>query len=57
MKITIIGSGIVGLTIAYTLSKENIDITIFEKERDSLSHGTGRNRVLFTLEFTINLKL
>ena len=43
MKVAIIGSGIVGLTIAYTLSKENIDITIFEKERDSLSHGTGRN--------------
>ena len=43
MKVAIIGSGIVGLTIAYILSKENIDITIFEKERDSLSHGTGRN--------------
>ena len=43
MKVAIIGSGIVGLTIAYTLSKEDIDITIFEKERDSLSHGTGRN--------------
>ena len=43
MKVAIIGSGIVGLTIAYTLSKENIDITIFEKERNSLSHGTGRN--------------
>mgnify|MGYP005740728933 FL=1 len=43
MKVAIIGSGIVGLTIAYTLSRENIDITIFEKERNSLSHGTGRN--------------
>ena len=43
MKVAIIGSGIVGLTIAYTLSKENTDITIFEKEKDSLSHGTGRN--------------
>ncbi len=43
MKVAIIGSGIVGLTIAYTLSKGNIDITIFEKEKDSLSHGTGRN--------------
>ena len=43
MKVAIIGSGIVGLTIAYILSKENIDISIFEKERDSLSHGTGRN--------------
>ena len=38
MKVAIIGSGIVGLTIAYTLSKENINITIFEKEKDSLSH-------------------
>ncbi len=43
MKVAIIGSGIVGLTIAYTLIDENIDITIFEKEKDSLSHGTGRN--------------
>ena len=43
MKVAIIGSGIVGLTIAYTLSTENVDITIFEKEKDSLSHGTGRN--------------
>ena len=41
MKVAIIGSGIVGLTIAYTLSTENVDITIFEKEKDSLSHGTG----------------
>ena len=43
MNVAIIGSGIVGLTIAYTLSKKNIGITIFEKEKDSLSHGTGRN--------------
>ena len=49
--------GIVGLTIAYTLSKENIDITIFEKERDSLSHGTGRNKLFNEKKSTINLKL
>ena len=35
MKVAIIGSGIVGLTIAYTLSKENIDLTNYEQERDS----------------------
>ena len=43
MKVAIIGSGIVGLTLAHTLTEKNIEVTIFEKERDSLSHGTGRN--------------
>ena len=43
MKVAIIGSGIVGLTLAYTLTEKNIEVTIFEKEKDSLSHGTGRN--------------
>ena len=52
MKVAIIGSGIVGLTIAYILSKENIDITIFEKERDSLSHGTGRNSGVIPVSYT-----
>ena len=43
MKVAIIGSGIVGLTLAHTLTEKNIEVTIFEKEKDSLSHGTGRN--------------
>ena len=57
MKVAIIGSGIVGLTIAYTLSKENIDITIFEKERDYYHMELEEIVELFTLESTINLKL
>ena len=43
MKVAIIGSGIIGLTLALTLTEKNIEVTIFEKEKDSLSHGTGRN--------------
>jgi len=57
MKVAIIGSGIVGLTIAYNLSKENIDISIFEKERDSLSHGTGRNSGVIHSGIYYQLKL
>ena len=43
MKVAIIGSGIVGLTLAHTLTEKNIEVTIFEKEKDSLiiaSYGT-----------------
>ena len=45
MKFGIIGSGIVGLTIAFEISNQNphFEITIFDKEDDSLKHGTGRN--------------
>ena len=43
MKIAIIGSGIVGLTLAYDLSDKTNEVIVFEKEKDSLSHGTGRN--------------
>ena len=45
MKIGIIGSGIVGLTLAYEIAHNNskCEITIFEKEDNSLKHGTGRN--------------
>ena len=45
MKIGIIGSGIVGLTLAYEIANNNseYEITIFEKEDNSLKHGTGRN--------------
>ncbi|MBT3940937.1 NAD(P)/FAD-dependent oxidoreductase [Candidatus Woesearchaeota archaeon] len=32
MKVAIIGGGITGLSIAYYLSKENIDVTLFESE-------------------------
>ena len=39
MKVAIIGSGIVGLTLAHTLTEKNIEVTIFEKEKDlSLIH-------------------
>ena len=45
MKIGIIGSGVVGLTLAYEITNHNpeYEITIFEKEDNSIRHGTGRN--------------
>ena len=45
MKFGIIGSGIVGLTIAFEISNQDprFEITIFDKENGSLKHGTGRN--------------
>ena len=45
MKLGIIGSGIVGLTLAYEITNHNSndEIIIFEKEDSSLRHGTGRN--------------
>ena len=45
MKIGIIGSGVVGLTLAYEITNYNPEyvITIFEKEDNSIRHGTGRN--------------
>ena len=43
MKIAIIGSGIVGLSLAYDLSDKSNEVVVYEKEKDSLSHGTGRN--------------
>ena len=43
MKIAIIGSGIVGLSLAYDLSDKINEVIVYEKEKDSLSHGTGRN--------------
>ena len=41
----IIGSGIIGLTLAFKLKQKfnNSHIIIFEKEPNSLSHGSGRN--------------
>lgn len=41
----IIGSGIIGLTLAFKLKQKfnNSKITIFEKEPNSTSHGSGRN--------------
>tara|TARA_B100001059_G_scaffold53477_1_gene47593 strand:+ start:2070 stop:3272 length:1203 start_codon:yes stop_codon:yes gene_type:complete len=43
MNIAIIGSGIVGLSLAYDLSDKINKVIVYEKEKDSLSHGTGRN--------------
>jgi L-2-hydroxyglutarate oxidase LhgO len=45
MRIGIIGSGVVGLTLAYEIVNYNpeYEITIFEKEDNSIRHGTGRN--------------
>jgi len=45
MKIGIIGSGVVGLTLAYEITNHNptYEITIFEKEDSSIGHGTGKN--------------
>lgn len=41
----IIGSGIIGLTLAFKLKQKfnNSKIIIFEKEPNSISHGSGRN--------------
>jgi L-2-hydroxyglutarate oxidase len=41
----IIGSGIIGLTLAYKLKKtiSNSKIIILEKEHNSIQHGSGRN--------------
>ena len=41
----IIGSGIIGLTLAFKLKLKfvNSNIIIFEKEPNSISHGSGRN--------------
>jgi L-2-hydroxyglutarate oxidase len=41
----IIGSGIIGLTLAFKLKQKfnNSNIIIFEKEPNSISHGSGRN--------------
>ena len=41
----IVGSGIIGLTLAYKLKKKfiNSKILILEKEKDSTQHGSGRN--------------
>ena len=41
----IIGSGIIGLTLAFKLKLKfnNANIVIFEKEKNSISHGSGRN--------------
>ena len=45
MRIGIIGSGVVGLTLAYEITNHNpeYEISIFEKEDNSIRHGTGRN--------------
>ena len=42
---TIIDSGIIGLTLAFKLKQKfnNSKIAIFEKEPNSISHGSGRN--------------
>ena len=41
----IVGAGIMGLTIAYELKKQNPDckIAIIEKESDVAFHSSGRN--------------
>ena len=41
----IIGSGIIGLTLAFKLKKKhtNSKILILEKEGNSVQHGSGRN--------------
>ena len=45
MKIIIIGGGIVGLATAFKLQNLNKvkEIIIIEKEKNSITHGTGRN--------------
>ena len=42
-KIAIIGGGIVGLAIAYKLSKQGALIHVFEKESSVGEHQSGRN--------------
>ena len=42
-KIAIIGGGIVGLAIAYKLSKQGTHVHVFEKEKTVGLHQSGRN--------------
>ena len=46
IKIAIIGGGIVGLAIAYKLSKQGALIHVFEKETSVGEHQSGRNSVV-----------
>ncbi len=43
MKVIIIGSGVIGLTIAWELAKNNNEIIIIEKESKAGIHASGRN--------------
>ena len=44
MNIAIAGGGIVGLAIAYKLSlKKNVNVDLFEKEKEVGFHQSGRN--------------
>ena len=42
-QIAVIGAGIVGLAVAYKLSLQNANLTVFEKETQEGMHQSGRN--------------
>ena len=42
-EIAVVGGGIIGLAIAYTLSKERFKVSLFEKESEIGSHQSGKN--------------
>ena len=42
MKVNIIGGGIIGMSTAYHLALNNVDVTIFEKEKSYFSASFGR---------------
>jgi protoporphyrinogen oxidase len=52
MKIAVVGAGITGLSCAYKLSKNNLEVTIFEKESQigGLANGFKRKKWQFSLE-------
>ena len=43
MNVLIIGSGIIGLTIAWELAKTGCKVTIIDKEEACGQHASGRN--------------
>jgi tRNA 5-methylaminomethyl-2-thiouridine biosynthesis bifunctional protein len=56
-KIAIIGGGIAGCTLAYTLSKEHASVVLYESERDIASKASGAAAGIFHPQLTSDLNL
>lgn len=52
----VVGAGIIGMTITYTLKKEdpNSSIAIIDKENDVVFHASGRNSGVLHARFNYN---